>query len=302
MFQALTNEDMDTAWARALSQVTELCEGQANRAWFVLRKFAYTSSTALAAVNAHFPALYQGAESKSDCERVAQYLNVKADKVISGDSFESKLDDKSDPLKDIDSFSSEYFESKTAGDINVIFSAANKVLKKGSKMKTEDTKRASKIAAILAHVDQVKAQLECTGDIEDMSNALLKTWFMKEIKGSTRVALGIGQANEAPVRAHLGTFLPSSDVLVIETREFGLHANKERPYICGSVDGISMIYDRQTGRLEPVINEIKTKTTTNLIHDQDTASSYRRISDEGQPAGLCCQMSAISDHLFSNVL
>jgi hypothetical protein len=41
--------------------------------------------------------------------------------------------------------------------------------------------------------------------------------------------------------------------------------NNERPYLCCSLDGLSLVLNRGSGNLEVIMHEIKTKTTTELI-------------------------------------
>jgi hypothetical protein len=161
--------------------------------------------------------------------------------------------------------------------LNVRLSKKERILKTGNKKD-------------LAHriMDSIsryrRAQDEETPAQDD--NPCIKTWFMPPVSATNRPALTLGSENEQYVRSTLRHGLPSDEVLHVDTREFGLHENREHPYICCSTDAISLMYDRSTREIRPIIHEIKTKTTTETINKSQHATERRFNRIDAMNTGL----------------
>jgi hypothetical protein len=71
--------DIMIAWRDGLVHVVELCHGQANKIWFILRKFVFTSSTALACLRQCLPVLSEHAACQAWAEEITSYLDLEQD-------------------------------------------------------------------------------------------------------------------------------------------------------------------------------------------------------------------------------
>ena len=291
---SVTPELVRTKWIEIEAKFKELCSGQANKAWFILRKFTATSSTAKAMVDAFLDELLNHADAdiKRSAQACKQFIGAvqTADEEKASGEVEEKKNTPS-VREDMEKTMMETILPNASGDIRKIFTenelkgmqtkhlvaiidqmnlSFNKKLIK-SHYKTNQ----SRISMILEKQGEgvlfgVKP-VERTPEAE-LFSGLLKTWFMPKISPTNRPGLKQGSLNEERVRVGVKAALFQQGLLLLDQREYGLLSNNARPAMCDSPDGIVLLWDIESKEVISAVLEIKTTTNAN------TTSAARAIA------------------------